>query len=597
MGIVYLAIHRGLNRRVALKLLRESAQEPAAQVARFRREAEAAARCQHPNLVQIHDFGEYEGELFIALEYVAGGHLGHALAGEPQPPRQAAELVETLARAIDHAHAQGIVHRDLKPANILLTVDGQPKITDFGLAKLKDSTTRTEEGTVLGTLAYMAPEQAEASSSEIGARTDIHALGAILYEAITGRPPYRAESPQQFLHAILVGEVVPPSQRQAGIPRDLEAICLKCLEKRPNDRYANAADFAEDLRRFLDGQPTLARPVPPTARLWRWCRRNPKLAAISTALAATVLVATSAFVATTYRHNAQLRGEVQRTAASEAKARRNYQEARSAIQAMLARFKDQRFAGTPRMKELLGEQMDDARAFYDGILSQLDTHDPAVEEDAARALGLLSTYEFELGHPDQAKEHVNRALDLIEKLRSADHDNRSYLGLQVECLNRLTVYLGGLGRTDDAIAAGAKAVSAAETLAHAMPEDLSAKEMLAMCHDTQALCLRGANQLDAALSHYQEAIKIRDGLDPARMPDLAARSAGTRMNEASLLWNVGRFPEANDRFGQVERLFQELRPEKRNNAATSCPSTCGSCGDWSTRPNARPPGTTPTSRS
>jgi tetratricopeptide (TPR) repeat protein len=209
----------------------------------------------------------------------------------------------------------------------------------------------------------------------------------------------------------------------------------------------------------------------------------------------------------------------------------------------------------------------------------------------------LSTYEFELGHPDQAKEHVNRALDLIEKLRSADHDNRSYLGLQVECLNRLTVYLGGLGRTDDAIAAGAKAMSAAETLAHAMPEDLSAKEMLAMCHDTQALCLRGANQLDAALSHYQEAIKIRDGLDPARMPDLAARSAGTRMNEASLLWNVGRFPEANDRFGQVERLFQELRPEKRNNAATSCPSTCGSCGDWSTRPNARPPGRTPTSRS
>ncbi len=299
MGVVYLARHQGLNRKVALKRLQESRQEDPGHVARFRREAAAAARCQHPNLVQIHDIGEHAGELYLALEYVAGGHLGRALAGEPQPPRKAAELVETLARAIDHAHAQGVIHRDLKPANVLLTPDGQPKITDFGLAKLRGSTTDTEVGTVVGTLAYMAPEQVQARSGDIGPRTDIHALGAILYEALTGRPPYRAETPERILHAILSEEVMPPSARQPGVPRDLEAICLKCLEKEPARRYETAADLAEDLRRFLNGRPTAARPASPAERLVRWCRRNRwAAAAIASLLSLTMLSAWQAVRAT-----------------------------------------------------------------------------------------------------------------------------------------------------------------------------------------------------------------------------------------------------------------------------------------------------------
>jgi tRNA A-37 threonylcarbamoyl transferase component Bud32 len=313
MGVVYLARHLELNRRVALKLLRESRLDDPGLVARFRREAEAAARCQHPNLVQIHDIGEHDGEFYLALEYVAGGHLGRALAGEPQPPRRAAELVETLARAIDHAHAQGVIHRDLKPSNVLLTLDGQPKITDFGLAKLQGSTTDTEVGTVLGTLAYMAPEQVQARAGEIGPRTDIHALGAILYEALTGRPPYRAETPQQIFHAILSEEVVAPSIRQPGVPRDLEAICLKCLEKEPSRRYGTAADLAEDLRRFLDGRPTAARPASPAERCLRWGRRNRGAVAAIAGLAILAAFSTwQAIRATEAERRSQAEAEISR---------------------------------------------------------------------------------------------------------------------------------------------------------------------------------------------------------------------------------------------------------------------------------------------
>ncbi len=186
MGVVYLANDLALRRKVALKILRHRAQDAPDHHARFEREAAAAAKCQHPNLVQIFEIGEHQGEFYLALEYVEGGTLAKAMAGVPQPPREAARLVEKLARAIDHVHGRGVIHRDLKPANVLLTKDGEPKITDFGLARLDDSSTQTEVGTMLGTLAYMAPEQARSGSVEVGAPADIHAIGTILYEALHG---------------------------------------------------------------------------------------------------------------------------------------------------------------------------------------------------------------------------------------------------------------------------------------------------------------------------------------------------------------------------------------------------------------------------
>ena len=231
---------------------------------RLRREAEAAAKCQHPNLVQTFQVGEHGGCLYLAMEYVDGGSLQLLFTGKPQPVRGAAERIETLARAIDVAHRSGVVHRDLKPMNILLTKEGQPKVADFGLAKLIDSPhSITEEGTLAGTPAYMAPEQASGRTGLVGPATDIHALGVILYEELTGRPPFRGSSGHQTLRKIIEEDAPPPSQLALGrsIPQDLDSICLKCLQKTPKDRYATAADLGDDLRRFLDGQPTLARPL------------------------------------------------------------------------------------------------------------------------------------------------------------------------------------------------------------------------------------------------------------------------------------------------------------------------------------------------
>ena len=328
MGIVYLADELALKRKVALKFLRHGKKDDSGHRARLEREAAAVAKCQHPNLVQIFQIGEHACELYLALEYVEGVNLAKALAGIPHPPPEAAKLVEKLARAVDHAHSRGVVHRDLKPANVLLTTEGEPKITDFGLARLEDKSTRTEVGSFVGTLAYMAPEQASAGEAEVGAPADIHALGVILYESLSGRPPYRADTPEKILEQLLFQAVAPPSSHQPEIPRDLEAICLKCLEKTPSHRYATAAELAEDLRRFLDGRPTLARPVRPVVRIWRWSRRNPTLAAVSGLLAVTVIVAVSTILGLMYRHNLQLRGEVARTRAKDAESRRNYQQAR-----------------------------------------------------------------------------------------------------------------------------------------------------------------------------------------------------------------------------------------------------------------------------
>jgi len=280
MGVVYRAWQQGLNRLVALKIVHAGALASPQVLARFRVEAEAVARLQHPNIVQIHEVGQHACCPFLVLELVEGHSLAQWIAGTPQPARRAAEVVETLARAIHSAHRQGVVHRDLTPANILFTVEETPKITDFGLAKLVigGGDLRTQTGELLGTPSYMAPEQAASRHQAIGAATDVYALGAVLYEILTGRPPFKAESPLETLRQVMVDEPVAPSRLRPRLPRDLETICLKCLRKEPAQRYASALALADDLRRFLDGRPILARRSSALERAWRWCRRNPAVA-------------------------------------------------------------------------------------------------------------------------------------------------------------------------------------------------------------------------------------------------------------------------------------------------------------------------------
>jgi WD40 repeat protein len=299
MGVVYLARQLSLKRLVALKMVLAGSHAGSAELVRFRTEAEAAARLQHPNIVQIYEVGQQDGLPFFSLEYVDGGSLARALAGTPLPPGRAAQLIETLARAMHYAHQRGIVHRDLKPANVLLTADGLPKITDFGLAKqLDDAAVHTQSGAVLGTPSYMAPEQAGGQTHDIGPAADVYALGAVLYELLTGRPPFKAATPLDTLMQVLTEEPVPPRQLQPKVPRDLETICLKCLEKDPRKRYAGALALADDLRRCASGEPIAARPVGLGGRTLKWVRRRPAVAGL---LALVVAFAAAGFALVTWK--------------------------------------------------------------------------------------------------------------------------------------------------------------------------------------------------------------------------------------------------------------------------------------------------------
>jgi serine/threonine protein kinase len=279
MGVVFRAKRLDTQQPVAIKVIRDSALVDEQGRARFRIEAEAAARMNHPNVVGIHEVGEHDGRPYLVMEHVDGGGLDRHLNGEPFPPRSAAELVRTLALAVAHAHARHIVHRDLKPANVLLVAGEStlvPKIADFGLAKRldTDSTAWTRDGAVIGTPSYMAPEQAGGRVQEVGTRTDVYALGATFYELLTGHPPFDAPTPTLTIHQVLHDDPAPPTRVNPAVPLDLETVCLKCLEKDPARRYLTADELADDLGRFLDGQPIAAVPVGAAERLARSAERD-----------------------------------------------------------------------------------------------------------------------------------------------------------------------------------------------------------------------------------------------------------------------------------------------------------------------------------
>jgi eukaryotic-like serine/threonine-protein kinase len=293
-GVVYHARCQHTNRYVALKVLQARARTRPALVERFLTEAKALAALNHPNIVKIYMVGDAPGSpplTYFAMELVEGQSLCAHLAGKPQPSKDSVRLVETLARAMHYAHTQQIIHRDIKPANVLLTRAGEPKITDFGLAKRLDSNdSQTRSGTILGTPVYMAPEQAEGKAGKVGPAADVYSLGAVLYEMLTGRPPYL---PREGLAGLLVAwtqELIPPRTLRPTLPRDIEAICLRCLARDPAQRYASAAELADDLARFQQGKPVKARPVDITERLSRWSLRRP-VAAMLTATCLAVSVA------------------------------------------------------------------------------------------------------------------------------------------------------------------------------------------------------------------------------------------------------------------------------------------------------------------
>jgi tetratricopeptide (TPR) repeat protein len=400
MGVVYKARHLGLNRMVALKMIRGGGHARADYLSRFHVEAQAVARLRHLNILQIYDIGEARGLPYVALELLEGGGLDDRLGGTPQPGGQAADLMATLARAVHVAHEAGIVHRDLKPSNVLYTSDGVPKIADFGLAKRIDSDTgQTESGQIVGSPSYMAPEQAKGQSRKVGPPADVYALGAILYEMLTGRPPFKGETPMETVRQVIDDDPVAPSKLVPKVARDLETVCLKCLHKEPARRYESAALLADDLTHFLRGEPIRARRTPVWERAGKWARRRPLAAASWIA----VVLATFGAVAVLFAYQRSLLEGSQKLLAAQTTGNSLQQEADAARSE----------AELERAQQHLSDFLPDLRALQDApqikVLSDLLI---ARRHDVSRRLAILRSQrgERDRAHAERTAFQKFRAL-------------------------------------------------------------------------------------------------------------------------------------------------------------------------------------------
>ncbi len=572
-GVVYRAVQAGLGRTVALKMLREGAPGDHDQLARFRREAETVARLRHPNVVAVYEVGEAAGRAYFALEYAEGGSLAERLAGTTLPAREAAGLIEALSRAVEAAHRCGVVHRDLKPGNVLLQLRegsgaaGAPaqlplsafvaKVADFGLARRLDLPSgATATGHVLGTPSYMAPEQAE-GKKDVGPPADVYALGAVLYECLTGRPPFKAESVLEVLLQVRTMEPIPPRRLQPKVPRDLETICLKCLQKDPARRYTSAAALADDLRRYLDGRPIVARPIGPAGRLARWCRRRPAVAGL---LAASLLLLAGGVGGVVWqwrraeRHLAE--ANEQRDRATE-----NFRLARQAVRDYCVRVSiDQRLRQSD-LTELRKDLLQTAARFHERF-RELESDDPDVQAERAEALFELAFINKHVGSTGEAREYYAESLALWEALAAAHPGIRTYkLGL-ADCLNDMAEP----GKDEEALYL--RAISLLQELTDTGGRDPVVPGKLAQSQNNLALWYVNNRRFKEAEEWYGKALaglRARVADHPANWR-LQRLLAGSRHHLAYVYYRTNRYPRAEEGMLEALALREELVRERRGDA-------------------------------
>jgi serine/threonine-protein kinase len=640
MGVVYKARQVGLNRIVALKMILGGDLVGQEEVGRFRLEAESVAKLSHPNIVQVYEIGEMHGRPFFSLEFMEGGSLADKLTGTPLRARQAARLIQTLADAVHYAHEHQIVHRDLKPANILLKVAEErettasmrntlfslqtikptrpddkkrtqqpdvspastqrlipdeklliPKITDFGLAKkVGDDSGRTRTGTIIGTPSYMAPEQAEGRTKEIGPSADIYALGAILYELVTGRPPFRAESALETIRQVVSQEPVPPRNLQPHLARDVETICLKCLQKDQRRRYATAGALSEDLRRFLANEPIQARPVSSVVRAAKWARRRPAWATLIL-IGAAILIALPV-TGWLFAMQESRRAEEERQA--NLKIQAMFSENMAVVDDLLLETGATDLEDAPLMEQGRKRLLQKAHAYFTKFLSQ-HGDDPSVRGYAARAYSRLGEVRLLLGEHEQAEAELRQAIDLLTTLAAASPDDpepRRELG---RAFTNLGIQLRKLNRFNDAEAELRNAIRWRQELLDGNSAAPGYRQDLAVSHYWLGAVLAPVTgRRQDAEAAYREARTLQELLvtQDAEKPDYRRELARTLNNHGIMLMET-RSPETEALFTRARDLQQELvtRHPDAVNYKRGLARTQSNLGSWLMNAGRIPPAT------
>jgi len=584
MGVVYEAFEASPPRWVAIKMIRDLAFSESQTFDRFERESSILAKFHHPHIVQVYRVGHHRARPYIVMELVRGGNLRDRLNGTPQPVRPAAELIQLLAQAVHHAHERQVIHRDLKPANILLDrgdrargdddpkqpgdgdvgeLYGTPKLTDFGLAKrLDDQADASRSNLIVGSPYYMAPEQCSQNSDQIGPRTDVYATGAILYEMLTGRPPFKGTDLLDTLEMVRSQEPVAPSKLQPKVPRDLETICLKCLEKEPSQRYAQAQDLADDLGRFLRGEPIRARKTPFWERAWKWAKRRPAAAALVVSVVAAVgsLMGVSLWYndrLSAQRNIAIIRGN--EAAKERDQALANLRLARGAVDKYYTLVSLDPRLGDHDLENLRQELLRSAVAAYESFALQRGD-DPEILSERGKVLGRLAEITAAIGTRTEALERFRQSLAVLEPLAARYPSVPEYQRALGVTLNNLGAEYSRGRDVELAERTYSRAREIRETLAKTDPSNRAFQGEVASTLGNLAILYQRAGRLAQAEAAFATALSLFQSVAAANPVDDEALKgvADTHGNMARLYEQTSRRKLAEEAHGNALSTRMEL---------------------------------------
>ncbi len=505
MGVVYKARQPKLKRTVALKMILAGQFANEQEIARFHTEAEAAANLRHPNIVSVYEVGEVDGQHYFSMEYVDGPSLAEAVRRDSVSPQRAAEIMRTIAEAIQFAHDKGILHRDLKPANVMLDPDGKPLVTDFGLAKrIEDSSGITITGAIVGTPSYMPPEQADPSTGKVGPTSDLYSLGAVLYELLTGRPPFRASNPFETVKKVIEEEAPLPRTIDPSIPRDLETICMKCLQKERERRYGSARELAEELKRYLNGEPIQARPISSGERVIRWCRRNPKVATwIGVAVSAMIVALIASFSAFMVQSWA-----LEEVRAAKLESDESYRKAREAVDEWFTQISEYDLLNEPALQPLRRDLLERALDYYGDFLRQRGG-DPTLRDEIALTHFRIGVIQQAAGTTEEALAALQRARDMQQALLTEtpnDNDRKYALSNTITAMG---TSLAHAHRDSDALDTYDEALALRQELVKAAPDNIEYQRKLANAEMNIGIVFKDQTRWDEGRGKLNTAQDVR----------------------------------------------------------------------------------------